>query len=118
MEKQSKRFVKGSAKEAPFSEPGNETINLSLLVDDLQSLLDENPEKHKGGYVQVVVKRRQEPDKFGNTHMIYESTFVPKAGSKEKPAEVKGKYVPDSDPVKTKKLVKDVPKESKEDLPF
>ncbi len=117
MDKQSKRYVKGSAKEAPFSEPGNETINLSLQVDDLQALLENNPEKHKNGYVQIVVKRKKETDQYGNTHMVYESTYEPKAKKADVPA--KGSYVPESDPVKTKKLVTDVPtKNEKDDLPF
>ncbi len=71
------RYIKGSAKEASFSKDG-ELINFSILVDDLQSLLDENPDKHKKGYVQLEMKRMKQPDNYGNTHSIRESSYSPK----------------------------------------
>jgi hypothetical protein len=114
-QKKDKKFVKGSAKEAPFSENG-EVVNLSLNVDHLQELLESNPELHKGGYVQLVLKKRAGgADQYGNTHMVYESTYQPK----KKDAEAKkGAYTPDTDPVKEKKIVTKPASKSNDDLPF
>jgi hypothetical protein len=105
--------VKGSAKEAPFSENG-EVINLSLLVDDVVAILEGNPDIHKKGYVQLTIKKKGGgADQYGNTHMVYENTYQPKPKDA-----AKGGYVPPTDSVKTKKVVTNAPKPGNDDLPF
>jgi hypothetical protein len=79
MSKNSKKnYVRGSAKERSFGD-GGAVINLDLNLSDLNSL----PVTEKG-YVKIVVAQRQAEDQYGNTHYVYENTFVPDPSYKKK----------------------------------
>jgi hypothetical protein len=69
-------FVKGGAKEAPFSTDGTR-IRISLLLDNLLELVEQHPDLHPKGYVNIELVKRAAKDTYGNTHMVIESTFKP-----------------------------------------
>ncbi len=83
--KQPKRYVKGSAKEVIFNNGGS-LINIDLSLEDLKKLT-----ANKTGYIKITVAKLKTPDKFGNTHQIYENTFKSEAGAKkDSPAQASG----------------------------
>lgn len=81
------RFVKASAKEAPFSN-GGEVIRVSVLVDDLIRMQEDNPDLHSKGYVNIELRKKKVADQYGNSHMVIESTFKPKAPGAKKEEKV------------------------------
>ena len=83
-----KNYIGGSGRRVTFQN-GGELLNMYLKFDDLASL-----PKDKNGYIKIVAAERREPDDYGNTHSVYEDTFVPKkdageAKTKTKPAPAK-----------------------------
>lgn len=84
-----KNFIKGSAKGVTFDN-GGEIINLSLSLDDLNALPAER------GYVQLSVVKRNDEDRYGNTHYVVENTFKPDK-SKAKVSAPKSKPAPATD---------------------
>jgi hypothetical protein len=75
-------FIKGKAKEAPFSKNG-ERISFSILLDQVLDLVEKNPDIHQKGYANLMIVKRPEPDQYGNTHFVVESTFRPNPKVKE-----------------------------------
>lgn len=65
-----KNYIKGSAREFVFQNGGS-NINLSLSLEDLTKIVNDK------GYVNITVTPRQEADRFGNTHSVYENTYKP-----------------------------------------
>ena len=72
METKSKTYLKGSCKEDKF---GN--IRISLNKEQVASLGEVK------GYVKVVLKKRKEIGKYGDTHYLELDTFVPNKEKKE-----------------------------------
>ena len=70
-EKKKKNYVKGSAKEVKFSNGGS-IIHVDILVEDLKRL----PINDRG-YVKLSLSKLPDPDKFGNTHTLYENDWKP-----------------------------------------
>jgi hypothetical protein len=66
-----KRYVKSGTKTKDFGD-GGEIINLDLNLADLSSL-----PVNAGGYVKICLAKLRTPDKFGNSHAVYENDFVP-----------------------------------------
>ncbi len=93
MEKSTKRYVKGSAKERKFSS-GDPVIDLDLLKSDLDKL-----EVTEAGYIKLRVAPRKEADQYGNTHSVYVNDWKPDGSAKK----------PTNPPIKAK---------AKDDLPF
>lgn len=58
-----KKYLRGSAKEAPFSENG-EFINFSLKVEEVANLAD-------GEWINLAIRRKREVDQYGNTHSVF-----------------------------------------------
>lgn len=75
-----KNYIKGSAKEIAFDN-GGRLLNMSLLKEDLVNL----PANDKG-YVQITAAEKRETDQYGNTHSVYEDTYVPKEKKQGKPS--------------------------------
>ena len=73
-----RKFIKGSAKGRVF-ENGGQNIYLSLFGPDLDKL-----PRNEDQYVRIVVSEYKEPDRFGNTHSIYENEWKPEPGAKKK----------------------------------
>jgi hypothetical protein len=71
-----KNYIGGSAK--AFTNDYGTLINMSLKLEDLQAL----PVNEKG-YIKITLAERKEPGKYGDTHMVYENTYVPKAKTSE-----------------------------------
>jgi len=65
-----RNFVKGSARLKTFDN-GWEVMNVSLNLEDLQRL------PQVKWYVKICIAKKKEKDQYGNTHMIYEDTYVP-----------------------------------------
>lgn len=65
-----KNYIKGSAREFTFSNGGS-NINLSLSLDALTAIANDK------GYVNITVAPRQEADRYGNTHSVFENTYKP-----------------------------------------
>lgn len=76
--KTKKNYIKSGAREFKFTD-GNSVINLDLNLAALQAL----PISEKG-YVRITISKRDKPDDFGNTHSVYENTFVPDPTKKGK----------------------------------
>jgi hypothetical protein len=68
MNKTDTNYIRGSARKFTFDN-GGETLNVSLNLEDLQSLPSIK------GYVQITIAERKSPDQYGNTHYIKENTF-------------------------------------------
>jgi len=66
-----KNYISGGARQVDFGDGGS-LINLDLKLEDLNNL----PVSDRG-YIRIVVAPRREADQFGNTHSVYENTFVP-----------------------------------------
>ncbi len=66
-----KNYISGGAKKVTFGDGGS-IINLDLKLEDLNSL----PVSEKG-YIRIVVAERSTVDQYGNSHYVYENTFVP-----------------------------------------
>lgn len=75
-----KNYIGGGAREVTFADGGS-VINLDLKLDDLNGL----PVSERG-YIRLVVARRQETDQYGNSHYVYENTFVPDKSKATGPA--------------------------------
>lgn len=71
-----KNYIKGSGRARQFDN-GGENIYLSLLFSDLESL-----PRNEDGYIRLVVSELREPDKFGNTHSIFENDWKPDPNKK------------------------------------
>lgn len=71
-----KNYLKGGAKEKKFDN-GSSIINIDFLLSELQAL-----PINERGYVKVTVSQLREPDKFGNTHSVYENDFKPSKSEK------------------------------------
>lgn len=71
MSKTTKNYIGGGAREVKFGDGGS-LINVDLKLEDLNNL----PVSERG-YIRLVVAPRKDTDQFGNTHSIYENTFVP-----------------------------------------
>lgn len=67
-----KNYIGGSGKKIVFPN-GGELLNMYLKKSDLASLKED-----KNGYIKIVAAERREADDYGNTHSVYEDTFVPK----------------------------------------
>ena len=78
--KSTKNYISGGAKEVRFNDGGT-IINLDLKLEDLNSL----PVSDKG-YIRIVVAQRSTVDQYGNTHYVYENTFVPDKSKGKTPA--------------------------------
>jgi len=63
-----KNFVKWSAKK--FNTKFGEILNLSLSMEDLESLPQTN------GYIKMSIAPRKEVGPYGDTHYVYENEFV------------------------------------------
>lgn len=73
--KQYKRnYIKGSARERAGRNSKGEysLIAVDLLLEDLQNL-----PVNEAGYVKITLSRMDQPDRFGNTHSIFENDFKP-----------------------------------------
>ncbi len=79
-----KNYLKGSAREVKFSNGGS-IINVDFLLSELQAL-----PVNEAGYVKIVIAENSKgPDRFGNTHSVYENDFVPsKEASEAKKAQL------------------------------
>lgn len=75
MSNYTKNYIKGSAKEIKFDNGGT-VINISLNVEQINALKSDN------GYVKLTIAHRRGEDQYGNTHSVYENTYVPKEGGK------------------------------------
>ena len=102
-EKKKKNYIKGSARQRDFK-GDNHLINVDLLLSDLQTKLPVN----EAGYVKITLSKLKEPDRYGNTHSIYENDFVPQA----QPNRVASEPAP-ANPSNLKKMSKDL-----DSLPF
>ena len=67
-----RKWIGGSGKMHVFAD-NSHVINLFLKLEDLVAL----PQTDKG-YIRIVAGERKDPDKYGNTHYLYEDEFVPK----------------------------------------
>lgn len=69
-----KKYVNGIfIKEKVFNDGGT-LLNVALS----ESLLSEMIVNIKKGYCRIVIAKRKEADKFGNTHYAYYDTYEPK----------------------------------------
>jgi hypothetical protein len=75
-----KNYIKGSAKEVVFNNGGS-VIHVDLLLKDLDRL-----PKNEAGYVKITISRLPAPDKYNNTHTIYENDWKPEPGNNKKAA--------------------------------
>lgn len=76
-----RNYVKGSAKEVVFNNGGN-VIHIDLLLEDLKRL-----PINAAGYIKLTVSKLAAPDKYNNTHTIYENDWKPagKSGDNSAP---------------------------------
>lgn len=84
--KEKRNFLKGSARAIHFNNGGH-IIHIDLLKEDVDKL-----PVNKSGYIKLSVSSLPKPDKFGNTHSVFENEFVPDgkfAKGQEKPAPTK-----------------------------
>ena len=68
MSTQKKYVGNGKAIEGKFGT----FFNLSLKLDDLNKI-----EPNEKGYIKISMSQLKEPDKFGNTHTVYENDYKP-----------------------------------------
>lgn len=66
-----KNYIGGGARQVTFADGGS-VINLDLRLEDLNNL----PVSERG-YIRLVLAQRQSVDQYGNSHYVYENTFVP-----------------------------------------
>lgn len=66
-----KNYIRGSARQVTFSDGGS-VVNIDLNLEDINSLPVSD-----SGYVRITLAQRQSADQYGNTHYVYENTFVP-----------------------------------------
>jgi len=97
-DKKLKNYIKGSAREAAFSRGRGDIINIDLFVPDLDEIANEK------GFAKITVYRRREIDDYGNTHYMFENTFVPDKSKSHEPLQAD-----DKDPVL---------KEGKDEMPW
>lgn len=83
--KEKRNFLKGSARAVHFNNGGH-IIHIDLLKEDLDKL-----PVNKSGYVKISVSSLPKPDKFGNTHSVFENEFVPDPKFANKEAKAPGK---------------------------
>lgn len=68
-----KRYLRGVAKEAPFSSNG-EFVNFSLNVEEVAQLA-------KGEWINLAIRKKRETDAYGNTHSVFLNEYE---GNKKK----------------------------------
>lgn len=76
-----RNYIKGSAKEVKFANGGS-IVHIDILLEDLYRL-----PVNKSGYIKLSLSALPSPDKFGNTHSLFENDFVPKAQGAIAPAQ-------------------------------
>ncbi len=68
MSKEKKYVGNGKAIEGKYGT----FYNLSLNINDLNKI-----EPNDKGYIKISMSQLKEPDKFGNTHTVYENDYKP-----------------------------------------
>lgn len=68
MSKEKKYVGNGKAIEGKYGT----FYNLSLNINDLNKI-----EPNEKGYIKISMSQLKEPDKFGNTHTVYENDYKP-----------------------------------------
>lgn len=71
LQKKTRNYIKGSAKEVEFQNGGS-VIHVDMLLSDLQKL-----PVNEAGYIKITVSRLPALDKYGNSHTLYENDWKP-----------------------------------------
>ena len=74
---EAKNYIPKSRIKARKFASGNEVLNVSVQAQAFIAWIKANT--NAGGYINMTFAPRREPGRFGDTHLGYLDTFVPKA---------------------------------------